>query len=240
MRPPPELRSVSVRYPWRGRLEHGMPVHESDRLRYVDEYRGISISTVLGSSSQLIERAALRVTQRAPGARLALGELSGRQGGPIPGHRSHRNGRDVDIGFYLLDESGQPAALPAFVPLRHGGRGQYAGNSYRFDVARNWTLLSKLLDDDRAHVQYVFVARALSARLLAHAEASGAAPWLIDRARTVMFEPRHGNRHQSHFHVRITVRKRTGPTVRTDRRTSPGTADCWLPAYRTPVADPPD
>ena len=203
LRPPPELRSVSVHYPWRGRLERGMPVHESDSIRYVDEYREHQHFYGTWQLAQLIERAALRVARRAPGARLALGELSGRQGGPIPGHRSHRNGRDVDIGFYLLDESEKPAALPTFVPMRRNGRGQYAGNSYSFDVARNWTLLSKLLDDDDAHVQYVFVARALSARLLAYAEASGAAPWLIERARAVMFEPRHGNRHESHFHVRI-------------------------------------
>jgi penicillin-insensitive murein endopeptidase len=232
------LRSVSVRYPWRGRLERGIPVRESDRIRYVDEYREHQHFYGTWQLVQLIERAALRVAQRAPGARLALGELSRRQGGRIAGHRSHRNGRDVDIGFYLLDESGRPASLPTFIPLRRSGRGQYAGQSYRFDVARNWWLLSKLLDDDDAQVQFVFVERSLSARLLAHAEASGAPPWLIERARTVMFEPRHGNRHQSHFHVRIYCSKEDRPSCQ-DR----GPYFAWYggllpPGVSAPVTDP--
>ena len=240
LRPPPELRSVSVRYPWHGRLERGMPVYESDRIRYVDEYREHQHFYGTWQLVQLIERAALRVSQRVPGARLALGELSRQQGGRIPGHRSHRNGRDVDIGFYMLDESGQPAALPTFVPLRRNGRGRYAGHNYRFDDARNWTLLSKLLDDDDAHVQYVFVARALSDRLLAHAKANGAPPSLIERARAVMFEPRHGNPHQSHFHVRIYCPKEDRPYCQ-DRPPYFAWYRGLLPAgVSAPVTGPPD
>jgi penicillin-insensitive murein DD-endopeptidase len=203
LRPSAELRSVSLRYPWSGRLRRGIPVRESDRIRYVDEYREHQRFYGTWQLVQLIERAALRVAQQAPGARLSLGELSQQEGGRIPGHRSHRNGRDVDIGFYLQDEAGQPAAAPTFVPLRRSGRGNHAGQSYHFDVERNWALVAKLLDDDDAHVQYVFVANALRSRLLAHADASDAPPWLIERAKATLVEPRHGNRHQSHFHVRI-------------------------------------
>src|SRR3954469_290600 len=38
LRPPPGLRSRSVRYPWDGRLMRGMRVQASQYVRYVDEY----------------------------------------------------------------------------------------------------------------------------------------------------------------------------------------------------------
>jgi len=203
MRPPVEQRSISMRYPWRGRLAHGVLVRESDAIRYVDEYRQHQRFFGTWQLVQLIERAAQRVSQRLPGARLALGELSQQQGGRIPGHRSHRNGRDVDLGFYLLDELGQPATAPTFVPIGRGSFGSHAGQRFELDVPRNWTLVSKLVHDDDAQVQFVFVAKSVSTRLLAYAESIGEPEWLIARAKAVMFQPRHGNRHQSHFHVRI-------------------------------------
>ncbi len=203
LRPPPELRSLSLRYPWRGHLERGVQVPESDRIRYVDEYREHQRFFGTWQLAQLVERGAQRVADTHPGARLALGELSAEHGGAIAGHRSHRNGRDVDIGFYLLDDESKPAVAPTFVRMRASGRGRYAGQRYHFDDARNWALLTKLLDDQAARVQYIFVSRAMQHRLLAQAAAEGAPDWLVARAKTVMFEPTHGNRHQSHFHVRI-------------------------------------
>ena len=113
-------------------------------------------------------------------------------------------------------------------------------NSYRFDDARNWTFLSKLLDDDDAQVQYVFVARALSDRLLAHAEASGAPPWLIERAKAVMFEPRHGNRHQSHFHVRIYCPKEDLPYCQDRPPYFAWYGGLLPPGVSAPVPSPPD
>jgi penicillin-insensitive murein endopeptidase len=203
LRPAFDQRSMSVRYPWRGHLVRGLRLPESDLVRHVDEY--IEHERFFGTWQlvQLVTRGAARVSELLPSARLSVGELSAEHGGLIVGHRSHRNGRDIDIGFYLVDETGQPAIAPTFVNMNRHGTGWYAGQQLRFDDARNWALISKLIDDDDARVQYIFVARALQSRLVAHARKIGAPDWLIARARAAMVEPSSGNRHQSHFHVRI-------------------------------------
>jgi hypothetical protein len=43
----------------------------------------------------------------------------------------------------------------------------------------------------------------LQRRLLAQAKRVGAPEWLIDRARALLVQPAVGNKHNSHFHVRI-------------------------------------
>jgi penicillin-insensitive murein endopeptidase len=135
---------------------------------------------------------------------LSVGELSGEKGGRISGHHSHRNGRDIDIGFYLIDDAGQSAMVRDFVPVvRRSGLAYFGAGKYHFDDARNWALVAKLLDDDDARVQFVFVSKRMQLRLLAQAARVNAPAELIMRAKTVMFEPTEGNRHQSHFHVRI-------------------------------------
>lgn len=203
--PPPEQRSVSRGFPWHGHLERGMHLDEDHVIRHLDEYREHDRFWGTWQLVQLVRRAATRVAERFPGSRLSIGELSGPRGGRIVGHNSHRNGRDIDIGFYMIDDdTGAQATPPTFVPIfRKSGLVYYAGGRYHFDDARNWTLLSKLIDDDDARVQYVFVLGSLQRRLLAYAEKIGAPAALITRARAVLLEPTEGNRHQSHFHVRI-------------------------------------
>ena len=204
LRPPPELRSMSVRYQWHGHLERGMLLRADQLVRYVDEYAEHERFYGTWQLVQLVRRGAQRVAEQFPGAQLPVGELSAEHGGRIAGHHSHRNGRDIDIGFYLTDDAGQPAVARDFVPIsRKSGLSHFAGTAYHFDDARNWALLAKLLDDDDARVQFVFVAGTLQRRLLAEAKRVSAPDFLIARARAVMMEPTEGNRHQSHFHVRI-------------------------------------
>ncbi|HEX2678891.1 MAG TPA: penicillin-insensitive murein endopeptidase, partial [Polyangiales bacterium] len=204
LRPPPEQRSISLKFPWKGHLERGMLLRTDSLIRYVDEY--VEHERFYGTWQlvQLVRRGAQSVADQYPGSPLSIGELSGAHGGPIPGHHSHRNGRDIDIAFYLVDDAGQPATARDFVPvLRKSGLAYFGAGKYHFDDARNWALIAKLLDDDDARVQYVFVSNAMQRRLLAQAARVHAPDWLVQRARTVMFEPKSGNRHQSHFHVRI-------------------------------------
>ena len=73
----------------------------------------------------------------------------------------------------------------------------------RFDDARNWELVAKLVDDADARVQYIFVAHELKQRLLHEAARRHAPAELVSRAAAVLVEPAHGNPHRSHFHVRI-------------------------------------
>lgn len=201
--PAKTARGGSVGFPWHGHLVGGVRLTESEVIRHVPEYEHHDYYYGTWQLVQLLVRSAHFVEQRFPGSRMALGELSAVRGGRVYGHQSHRSGRDVDIGFYLLDDAGAPAFARAFVPMRRGGVGRFAGMAYHFDDARNWALLSRLLSDDDAHVQFVFLSSTLQRRLLREAKRQGASEEIVARAKTVLFEPRTGNKHTSHFHVRI-------------------------------------
>jgi penicillin-insensitive murein DD-endopeptidase len=203
VRPTPRGRSRSVNYPWDGQLIRGQKVRESKFIRYVPEDAVAGRFYGTSQMVQLIERAARRVANRYPGAKLSVGELSSAQGGDIGGHRSHESGRDADIGFYVKGADRRPFSYQAFVPFNAGGRGAGVHADLRFDDARNWELVAKLVTDPDARVQYIFVARVIKNRLLREAVRRKAPAQTIERAESVMVEPARGNPHRSHFHVRI-------------------------------------
>jgi len=203
LRPPPGMRSRSLRFPWDGRLHRGLRVAENEYVRHVPEYAPNGNFHGTWELVQLVERAARRVAFRVPGARLSIGELSRAGGGALGGHHSHTSGRDVDIGFYTTTPEGKPHYTFAFADFDANGRGLAPNGYLRFDDARNWELVSKLVTDGDARVQYIFVAQALRSRLLAHAERVGAPASVIERARSVLIQPGHGHPHRNHFHVRI-------------------------------------
>lgn len=177
---------------------------------------------------QLVERAAWRVHLRHPGAKLSVGELSKREGGRIDGHRSHRSGRDVDIGFYLLDAQGRPVNAPlAFARVRANGTCTSPNTGFRFDDARNWELVAKLVADGDARVQYIFVHRAIKRRLLAYGRRIGAPQVLVDRVELAMVQPGGSHPHRNHFHVRIYCAPGDRPSCRDRAPFHP-----WYPRLR--------
>jgi penicillin-insensitive murein endopeptidase len=199
----PRGRSRSVNYPWDGQLKNGQKVRESKFIRYIPE--DVPGNRFFGTSemAQLIDRAARRVAAKYPGAKLSVGEISSAQGGDIGGHRSHESGRDADIGFYVKGSDGRPFAYPANIAFNASGRGTGPYADLRFDDARNWELVARLVSDPDARVQYIFVARVIKNRLLRQAVRRKASAQTIERAEAVMVEPARGNPHRSHFHVRI-------------------------------------
>jgi penicillin-insensitive murein endopeptidase len=192
LRPKLAQRSQSLGYPWDGQL-----------LRYVPEYAPAARFYGTWQLVQLLERAARRVALRFPGSKLSIGELSGLRGGNVGGHRSHENGRDADIGFYMMRSDNRPYASSAFAQFDALGRGLAPNQGLRFDIARNWELVAKLVDDADAKVQFIFVCRTLRELLLREAARRQAPAAVVARAAAVMIEPSHGNPHRSHFHVRI-------------------------------------
>jgi penicillin-insensitive murein endopeptidase len=203
VRPPPNMRSRSVGYAWEGQLVRGMKLKESRYIRYISECASGDRFYGTWQLVQLIERAARGVAARYPGAKLAAGELSSKQGGDVGGHSSHESGRDADIGFYILRADGKPSAGAVFARFDAAGRSLIPGSGQRFDDARNWELVSKLVTDRDARVQYIFVARSIRARLLREAVRRKTPAEVIARAQTVLVEPARGNPHRTHFHVRI-------------------------------------
>ncbi len=194
--------SRSLGLPFRGRLRDGVQLRESRYLRFVTEYASAGNHFGTWEVVQLLERAAYRVARRLPGAKLSVGELSREGGGRIPGHASHQSGRDVDLGFYMLDAAGRPYDAFAFAEFGPSGRGLGPNTSLRFDDARNWELVAKLVADGDARVQHLFVARHLKERLLAEGRRRRAPASVLARAERVMAQPS-GHPHANHFHLRI-------------------------------------
>ena len=222
-------RSRSIGFPWQGRLRSAAVLHESRDIRFVTEYAGSGHRFGTWQLAQLLRRAAERVRRRLPGAQLSVGELSARTGGHIDGHRSHQNGRDVDLGFYMTDARGEPYDAFAFAEFGADGRGLGPNRMLRFDDARNWELVGKLVADGDARVQHIFVARALRRRLLAEGRRRGAPRSVLARARRVMSQPAH-HAHRNHFHVRIYCNPHERPRCQ-DR----GPFHGWYPG-RAPLA----
>jgi penicillin-insensitive murein endopeptidase len=193
--------SVSVGYPNRGLLRFGMRINDDKDLRVkvgsLDSRHGT------GELVRLIEHAAHEVAFRYPRAELTVGDLSRSGGGRFRPHVSHQSGRDVDIGFYMLDRRATPVNVHMFVLFNNQGIGRQWGNLYKFDAARNWALIESLLSHPTTDVQHIFVSNSIKRRLLDQAIKEGANPDLLMRAKRVITQPRHGAPHRSHFHVRV-------------------------------------
>lgn len=195
--------TTSVGLPFSGTLRNGVLLAESATVRYAGEYAPGGNFYGTSELVHLIERAAARVERRVPGARLSVGELSDANGGRLDGHRSHQNGRDADISFYMLDAGGDPYDPYGFAGFDRHGHGLPPNESLTFDDRRNWELVSRLVTDPDARVQYIFVANTLRTRLLREGRRVGATERVLSRAEAVMMQPTHGHPHRNHFHVRI-------------------------------------
>jgi penicillin-insensitive murein endopeptidase len=193
--------SVSVGYPNRGLLRFGARINDDRVMRVKDGSLDSRFGT--GELVRLIERAAQDVAFRYPRSQLTVGDLSRPGGGRFRPHVSHQSGRDVDLGFYMLDRRSTPLNAHLFVRLNNQGMGKQWGQLYKFDAARNWALIESLLSDPTIDVQHIFVVNSIKGRLIRQALKEHANPELLMRARRVITQPSHGAPHRSHFHVRI-------------------------------------
>lgn len=154
-----------------------------------------------------VERAAAQVARLRPGgADLVVADLSGRHGGRIPRHRSHRTGRDVDLLFYVRTADGRSVENPGFLHFGPDGIAhaeRHVPRFVRLDLGRQWLLIRTLLTDPEAHVQWLFVARPLEALLIEYATALGEPLDLIWRAQLVLHQPSDSASHDDHIHMRI-------------------------------------
>ncbi len=150
----------------------------------------------------LITHAAARVTRIYPRSMLTVADLSPRRGGFAPGHRSHQSGRDVDLGFYMVDSRGRYQVVTThFVGFDANARGTGNHSRLLFDLERNWELVEALLSHGTVTVNRIFIAAHLRELLLQYAEAVARPPDVRKKAAAVL-SPDPG--HACHFHVRIT------------------------------------
>ncbi|RLB60758.1 MAG: hypothetical protein DRI90_12940, partial [Deltaproteobacteria bacterium] len=157
---------------------------------------------------QVLIRAAAAVDELLPGNRLTINDISLPGGGTISGHASHRNGRDVDTQFYLIDHRGRPFPGKA-IPIEPDGTGvDYQDLSIgdddlpvKLDVPRTWAFVAALLSDSAAHINRIYVVEHVRTLLIAHAERITAPAAVIRRFGHVACQPKFP--HDDHFHIRF-------------------------------------
>jgi LysM repeat protein len=187
----------SVGLPYRGRLLHAVQLPTS--AAYVRRRPQNSWGT--STTIRHVKRIAEAVRRRYPSLhRLAIGDISDRNGGYLAPHASHQSGRDVDIGFYFKR---RPDGYPrAFI------RGT-AGN---LDMAANWLMLERFCDltGVPGGVDKVFLVTSLQKLFYDHGRRNGVSRRQLDR----MFQYparagadtgciRHERGHDDHIHVRF-------------------------------------
>jgi penicillin-insensitive murein endopeptidase len=185
-----------------------------------------------------VSRAAADVYQQFPGGEpLVIGDFSARHGGKIPGHNSHRTGRDVDLLYYVTTPRGVPRRSPGFVALDSDGLGKLNddGDFIQLDVPRNWALVKSLLENPEIGVQFLFASHKVETLLIDYALARQEPMDLVYRAQTVLLQPRDSAPHDDHFHLRVACAPEEGVTG----CTGGGPYWQWLPqAPSTPTLDP--
>jgi murein endopeptidase len=180
------LGSMSLGSPNGGALINGVQATETEY------YKPVSPSGAWGTRETLdfLAAALAKVHAAFPDTpQLALGDISGKSGGPSPPHVSHQSGRDVDIGYFY----------------RNGARWYARGNAENLDLARNWAFVRALLGE--TDVDLILIDRSIQVLLEEHARKLGEDPkWLSgvfrggDGLRPII---RHAPGHATHIHVRF-------------------------------------
>jgi penicillin-insensitive murein DD-endopeptidase len=182
-----------------------------------------------------LTRIAAEIDDELPGGTLVIGDLAARHGGKIPGHASHRSGRDVDLLFYAATPGGAPIASPGFVRFGADGLALVPDTReyVRLDVPRAWLLVKKLLTAPEVGVQLLLVSRPVEALLCDYALARGEPLELVYRAQAVMLEPSDSLSHDDHFHLRIAC----SPEESLTGCSGGGPYWEWLPPVSKPEAE---
>jgi penicillin-insensitive murein endopeptidase len=202
------LSSTSIRNPNDGSLVGGVPLPlEAPGLRFNPARDPASRFGTVEVIRALLD-AAGRVDRELGGLPLTVNDLSLETGGPIPRHRSHQSGRDVDTLFYQLGPDGQPIeSVGAFFDPE--GRGVDFNDlstpdddvALRLDVPRTWLFVRALLENEHAEVQNIYVAEHIRTLLLRHGRTTGTPPATLEKFEAVTCQPRYP--HDDHFHIRF-------------------------------------
>lgn len=157
---------------------------------------------------EAITHAAQTVAETFPTSHpIRVGDLSAPYGGRHARHHSHRSGRDADIIYYAMNESGDPMDGAGFYAydrfgVARDGRDPRAPLQF-LDEARTWRFMRTLLLDDERPIQWIFCSAGVKTRLMTWALANERDPEVIWRATYVLHQPTDGRPHDDHFHIRM-------------------------------------
>ncbi len=181
---PRSLGSISIGFVEEGRMINAAPFPEGEAWTVVVPE---SCWTTQETADAIIG-AARQVREWYPeGAPVRVGQVSGPEGGYLPPHISHQNGRDVDVGLFY----------PGPEPYRIKEREKV------MDVPMNWAFAKAILM--HGDVQFILLDRRVQKVLYDYALAHGENKQWLDSLfhagrRSVFF---HARRHRDHFHVRL-------------------------------------
>lgn len=176
------LGSLSVGLTNAGRLINGVQFPKGPYWTVVDSAETWATQETV----DFLTAAITEVNTRIPNTpTIRINDISKKDGGWIRPHRSHQNGRDVDLGFYY------PGGQPQRIKKRETC----------IDVARNWAVVRAMVTT--GDVQVILLDKRVQAVLRSYAEQIGEDPaWLaslFDGDQSIL---KHARGHRDHFHVR--------------------------------------
>lgn len=196
--------SIAYGKPNRGRLIDGKKLPDSGpgfTTAPVWKERGNRFGT--DELVTLLKGVGKRMKKKSKDARLVVADLSGTRGGAADKfHRSHQNGRDVDVLYYVRDAEGK-AIEPDTMRVFDGKLVAKDGSGMTLDLPRTWMLVKELLTAQEAYVQFIFMYRPIAEKLIEHATKNGESEVVIARAMKALKQPGDSAPHNDHMHVRI-------------------------------------
>jgi LysM repeat protein/murein endopeptidase len=183
---PEALGSISIGFVDEGRLVNSMQFPRGDGTDYlvVSPERAWATKETI----DFVLAAIRAVREQHPNAPpLRVNQISQKEGGYSRPHKSHQNGRDVDLGFYY----------PTVNPIRVRERERV------INVALNWALVKALVT--HGDVQFILVDKRVQAVLYKHALSIGEDKAWLDSLFHAGKDSilKHARRHRDHFHVRF-------------------------------------
>ncbi|MGA2936067.1 MAG: penicillin-insensitive murein endopeptidase [Syntrophobacteraceae bacterium] len=179
--------TVSYGHPYHGSLENGVLFPDQfPGFHLRDENRSYTTPEVVGALLDAIEAVRKQFPETCD---LFIADFTCAGGGSAIHHRSHQNGRDVDIGMYA--KGNRP--MNSLVPM----------SEENLDSAKTWCLIENLIASQR--VQYIFLDRRIQRILYEHAVSRGYDQAYLERVfgnvRGSLIQ--HIPNHFDHMHVRF-------------------------------------
>ncbi|WP_366823782.1 penicillin-insensitive murein endopeptidase [Myxococcus xanthus] len=178
------LGSMAVGFAHSGRLVNARQFPQGDDWIVVTPAGAWATEETVNYLADAIRDVRARFPNAPP---LRVNGMSHKEGGYMRPHKSHQNGRDVDVGFYY----------PTVDPIRTRAR------EHVIDVAMNWEFIRSVLV--KTDVQMILVDRRVRKVIYDHAVRAGEdKAWLAsifnDGPTGIV---RHARGHRDHFHIRF-------------------------------------
>lgn len=178
------LGSMAVGFVHSGRLVNAVQVPKDDAWIVVSPELAWATEETVNYLTTAIREVKARHPNAPP---LRVNQISSKEGGHLRPHKSHQNGRDVDLGFYY----------PTAEPVRVRERERY------IDPALNWALIRALVT--RTDVQMILVDHRVQKVIYDYALSIGEDKAWLDSLFNAGFNSivKHAKKHRDHFHVRF-------------------------------------